>query len=190
MPYETLAELISQRVSFPRLTEPAPDADTLNAAFKAAFRAPDHMMLRPWRFVIVEGDARSALGAEICRIATEEDPDLSELQRDKYKGMPMRAPLIIVAISQNVDHPKVPFIEQEISCGVAVGYMLLVLQEKGFGGIWRTGPLARHSQIKALFGLAPQESIVGFLYAGTPLGEAKPIADLDVSDFVTRWQAP
>lgn len=189
MPIESLSELISQRVSFPRLSEPAPDQATLEAAFKAAFRAPDHMMLRPWRYVVIEGDARVALGEAMCRIAQADDPQMSALQRDKYKGMPLRAPLIIVAVSRNIDHPKVPRIEQEISCGVGVGYMLLVLQEKGFGGIWRTGPLASHTEIKRLLGLDARESIVGFLYVGTPVGEAKPIPDLDITDFVSHWDA-
>jgi len=30
--------------------------------FQSAVRAPDHGRLRPWRFVVIEGDKRARLG--------------------------------------------------------------------------------------------------------------------------------
>lgn len=187
---DALVELINQRVSFPRLGEPAPGDEVLQDMFKSAFRAPDHMMLRPWRYLLVQGDARQRLGETFCRLAVDEDPELSEVQREKLLNMPLRAPLIVVGISQNIDHPKVPVREQEISCGVGLGYMLLTLQARGFGGIWRTGPLAEHEGVKDALGVRSTETIVGFLYVGTPLGDAKPIPALEMRDFVQDWQGP
>ncbi len=189
MQHDSLVSLICQRVSYPRLDEPAPDAATLEQVFKAAFRAPDHRMLRPWRYLTIRGEARVELGGALRDIALEDDPKLSELQQDKFLNMPLRAPLIIVGISRNYNHPKVPNAEQEISCGVGLGYMLLALQEQGYGGIWRTGKLAHDSRVKSVLGVKPAESIVGFLYVGTPQGDAKPILDLDVEDFVEEWHS-
>ncbi|MFZ3183474.1 MAG: nitroreductase family protein, partial [Pseudomonas sp.] len=58
---EALDALLN-RVSVPRLTEPAPDAAQRELLFRAALRAPDHGQLRPWRFITVEGAAREQLG--------------------------------------------------------------------------------------------------------------------------------
>jgi nitroreductase len=50
------------RASNARLQEPAPDADTLELAFGAALRAPDHGLLRPWRVQVIRGAARERFG--------------------------------------------------------------------------------------------------------------------------------
>jgi nitroreductase len=55
-------EALITRASAVRLGEPAPsDADVADA-FRAAARAPDHGLLRPWEFITIRGDARHALG--------------------------------------------------------------------------------------------------------------------------------
>ena len=55
-------DALLNRVSVPRLVEPAPDAAQRELLFRAAMRAPDHALLRPWRFLTVEGAAREQLG--------------------------------------------------------------------------------------------------------------------------------
>ncbi len=35
----------------------------LEQILKAGFRAPDHALLRPWRILVIEGEARDRLGA-------------------------------------------------------------------------------------------------------------------------------
>jgi nitroreductase len=57
---DTLTALLT-RTSQGALTEPAPSADVLNNAFQAALRAPDHRLLRPWRYLVIEGEARETL---------------------------------------------------------------------------------------------------------------------------------
>lgn len=54
---DTLTALMT-RTSQGALTEPAPSADVLNHAFQAALRAPDHRLLRPWRYLVIDGEAR------------------------------------------------------------------------------------------------------------------------------------
>ena len=113
---------------------------------------------------------------------------LSTAQKEKYLAMPHRAPMIIVGISCNEDHPKVPVEEQVVSCGVGMGYMLLALQAMGFAGMWRTGPLASDNAVKVGLGIAAQETIVGFLYVGTPVGEIKTRQPAKVSDYFQYWR--
>jgi len=60
-------EALQQRVSAARLVGEVPAPEVLDNLFKAALRAPDHGMLRPWRFLTISGDARLALGELFLR---------------------------------------------------------------------------------------------------------------------------
>ncbi|KZY38491.1 MULTISPECIES: nitroreductase family protein [unclassified Oleiphilus] len=180
-------EILKSRVSHPRLSAPAPSPDQMETVFQAALRTPDHKCLKPWRFLVIEGDSLHRLGDLFCQAAEANEGKLSEAQENKYRSMPLRAPKIIVAVSKNIEHPKVPFEEQVVSCGVAVGYMLLALQAQGFGGIWRTGEMALNGDVKQGLGLSLEESIVGFLYIGTPLAEAKKLAPVASKDYFVPW---
>ncbi|EPN56244.1 nitroreductase family protein, partial [Pseudomonas syringae pv. actinidiae ICMP 18807] len=48
-------EVLLNRVSVPRLVDPAPDAAQREIMFGAALRSPDHGQLKPYRFLTVEG---------------------------------------------------------------------------------------------------------------------------------------
>lgn len=185
--HDSVVEFICQRVSAPRLSEPAPDPAVLEKVFQSAFRAPDHMLLRPWRYLVIEGAARDSLGELFVQSAQQTGEMLDEFKRDKLRAMPLRAPMIIVAILCAQDHPKVPKEEQLLSCGVGLGYMLLSLQALGFGGIWRSGDMAQNPYLMKGLGLDEHESIVGFLYTGTPVGARKPLEALDSEQFVQPW---
>ena len=45
------------------MTAPGPSGDALRALLEIAMRVPDHGKIAPWRFVVLEGDDRAALGA-------------------------------------------------------------------------------------------------------------------------------
>ena len=63
-------DALLNRVSVPRLLEPAPTQEQRDVLFAAAMRAPDHGQLRPWRFLTVEGAAVERLvEANICLFA-------------------------------------------------------------------------------------------------------------------------
>lgn len=178
---------LHNRVSMPRLTGPAPTAEQQEAMFRAALRAPDHAWLRPWRFLVLEGADLERLGElfHAAALARCGDPSAEEVQR--ARKLPLRAPMIIVAICSPKVHPKVPAQEQEMSCAVAVGNMLLAAHALGLGAVWRTGDPARDPVIREGLGLSAEESIVAFLYVGQPLGEPKPVPVPDSRDFFQRW---
>ena len=187
----SLVDLLCQRVSSPRLVEPAPNSYELEKVFKSALRAPDHMMLRPWRYLVIQGEARNKLGRLFLKasekLAQESGEELNEFKVDKLQAKPLRAPMIIVAIASVTEHPKVPSEEQILSCGVGVGYMLVALQSLGYGGVWRTGEMALNKEVHQGLGLKQNETIVGFLYLGTPAGELKSVPELNVDDYVETW---
>lgn len=183
----SFTDLVLNRVSSPRLSDPAPEQSQLEKIYRSALRAPDHMMLRPWRYLVIKGDARAQLGEVFCEAAKQDDSELSDVQQNKFRAMPLRAPMLVVGISTNQDHPKVPVEEQVVSCGVGMGYMLLMLQAEGFGGIWRTGPMAEHAYVRECLGVQAHETLVGFLYIGTPVGEPKPVPQIAIDDHFIEW---
>jgi nitroreductase len=175
------------RTSQGALIEPAPSVDALNIAFQAALRAPDHRMLRPWRYLVVQGEARGRLAECFLQAGLQDNSALTEVEQQRLLKMPLRAPMIIVAITATKEDPKVPLVEQTLSTGAAIQNLLLALHAQGLGSMWRTGWVVEHELIKQALGVQPHESIAGFIYVGTPAMPAKTPNLLNVNEFVTQW---
>ena len=180
-------ELLHNRVSSPLLGELPPTEAQLQTMFKAALRAPDHGALRPWRFLTIAGDARKQLGQLFLDAALIEDPELPEAKRTKLQNMPLRAPLMVVAIAKIQPHPKVPEVEQQVAAGAATQNLLLAAFAQGIGGMWRTGEMAYNPTVKQGLGLADNEQIIGFVYLGSQPERMKKLCPLDPQDYVQDW---
>ena len=179
-------EALHTRVSCPALTEPGPTPEQLDKIYRAALRAPDHGLLRPWRFLQIEGAGLEELGQVLLRGALAENPDLSEDQQRRTLGLPLRAPCIIVVVATVRPHEKIPGIEQLMSATCAAQNMMLAAHALGLGMMWRTGGPAFNPVVRDGLGLEEGDQIVGFLYLGTRSGSCKPLPDLDPADFVRR----
>ena len=178
------------RVSTGELTGPAPSPAQRDAIFRAALRAPDHGQLRPWRFLLVEGERREVVGRLIAEAEEQCFGPLTDSQRSKAAGRLLRAPLVLLVVARITPHPKVPDIEQVMSTACAVQNMLVAADALGFGAMWRTGLVTFEPVLAEKLGLAADERLLGFLYLGTPRGERKPVPVLAVDDFFTAWTAP
>jgi len=180
-------EALQQRVSCPVLHEPGPTQDQLDNLFRAALRSPDHGAMRPWRFLLIEGDAaREKLGELYLKGALDADPDLAVEKQEKMRKAPFRAPTMVVVIASTREHPKVPVSEQLISAGCAAQNMLVAAHAQGVGAMWRTGAMAYNTVVKEGLGLAAGEEIVGYLYLGTA-AKLRRTPVLEPADFVTSW---
>ena len=96
-------DALQNRVSIAQLGEPAPDDATIETLLQAAIRAPDHGVLRPWRFIVLRGEDRNRLGDLLVAAKCEREPSLSEEERDKLRAKPLRAPLVLVAVAEVVE---------------------------------------------------------------------------------------
>jgi nitroreductase len=65
---------------------------------------------------------------------------------------------------------SVPEVEQITATAAAVQNLLVVATALGYGSMWRTGEPAYDPAVKVALGLAPSDTIVGFVYLGTPAG--------------------
>ena len=183
-------ESLLTRCSVPAkmLREPAPDGAELEQILETAMRAPDHASLRPWRFLIIRGDARQRLGEVFADALCRRDPLADAAARDKEMSRPMRSPLIVVVCADIVaDNPKVPVIEQVVTCGAAAQNMLNAAHAMGYAGILLTGKNAHDPFVKQALGLKAKDEIVGFLYLGTPDCEPRPKKRPAAAEFVREW---
>ena len=180
-------DVLHNRVSQPRLESPAPSGDILANIQRAALRAADHRLLRPWRFLVIEGDGLDRLGELFIAAKTPMGTELSADEQANWTAKPRRAPMIIVAIANCQPNEKVPEVEQVISAGCAVQNMLNAAFAQDVGAVWRTGGFAYHNTVKEGLGVAEHEKIVGFLYLGTPAGKNKPVPLMDTERYFTRW---
>ena len=154
-------ELLATRASNGKLGEPAPDEATLREILEAALRAPDHAAVRPWKVLVLRGEARARLGDILARMESEDGADAEHVERARKK--PLRAPLLLVVVATVRPHPKAPDIEQVLSAGAVAHGVLLGLHAKGFAGMWRTGDAAYDARMNAALGLRPEDRIVAFL---------------------------
>ncbi|WP_028109749.1 NAD(P)H nitroreductase [Ferrimonas futtsuensis] len=175
--------LLTQRHSAPRLSEPGPDSQQLDTILAAAVKAPDHMALTPWQFVIAQGEGLLKLGEIFYQAAKTKGESGEGLARARL--LPTRAPMVITVIAKVQDHPKVPVIEQHLSAGCAALAMQMAAQAQGLGGIWRTGSYAFDPTVRESLGVQGDDQIVGFLYLGTPLSRAPNKRSPDPADYVS-----
>ena len=179
-------DALINRVSIPLLEAPGPTGEQLDLMFRAALRVPDHGGIHPWRFLVIEGEGLDRLGELFLASAKARDPELSPERGEKLLKAPRRAPTVVVVIAVTREHPKVPPIEQLISAGCAANNLVLAAHAQGVGAMWRTGDPAYDPQVLQGLGLAEHESLVGYIYLGTPSRQRATPA-LASSDFVSRW---
>lgn len=167
------------------LVEPAPSTQQLQHILAAAYSAPDHGRLTPWRFLIIQGDDRHALGDVFvdAMLAREKDIDPRLLERERERAL--RTPMIVVAIACITKaHPKVPEIEQRLAAAAATTQLMLAANAEGFGAVWLTGSRAYDRGVMTRLGLADHEELLGFINLGSVSGEfsapaiERPAADL------------
>lgn len=165
------------RRSWSKVTDAAPKRKELLKLVAAAGRVADHSSLRPWRLIELRGADRERLGAAISEAQDD----------DKPSSKPLRAPLLIAVVVSYKDSKKVPRWEQEaVASGVAHALSLL-LDDAGWGVIWRTGLYTRHPAVAAAHGLGDDEALLGWLYVGgKPAKSPGRRSPVDAKALVTR----
>jgi nitroreductase len=134
----------------------------------AAVQAPNHYQVRPWRFVVLTGKSREALGEVMAQSLKQQHPDLLETALEKERAKPLRAPVIIaVGVEKPVD-PRVLETENICAVAAAVENLLLAAHAEGLGAMWRTGPAAHDQQVNKFLGFQPGQEVLSFVYIGFP----------------------
>ena len=166
---DALEAIFTRRTVPPaKMGPPGPDPAQLQRILAAGDAAPDHGMLRPWRFLVVQGDGRKRLGELFAAFVRRVAPGASAEEIEKQRTAPVRAPVIVVVVARlQPTHPKIPEVEQVAAVAASVQNMLLAAHALGFAAKWATGKQAYDAKVKAELGLSGDDRIMGFLYLGS-----------------------
>ena len=140
----------------------------------AGAQAPNHYKVRPWRFVVIAGEARRQLGEVLAQALLRKSPQVGQDGLEKERAKPFRAPLIIAVGVDRPSEPRVQEIENVCAAAAACQNILLAATELGISGYWRTGDAMHDPEVKAFLGLMPEQKLIGFLYLGYPATSAEP----------------
>ncbi|AKF07927.1 Nitroreductase family protein [Sandaracinus amylolyticus] len=182
-------ELLLSRRSLGKLGEPAPEGAALDRILRVALRAPDHGALRPWRVLLIRGEARARFGEVMADSLKRRKPSVSDEDLARERDKALRAPLlVIVAASYKTGGKNIPEVEQLLSAGCVAYGLEIAAQAEGFGAIWKTGDAVYDRAVHERLGLGESEHIVGVLYVGTPTMVPPDGARPSVESIVSEWR--
>jgi nitroreductase len=155
------------------LLAPGPDAAALERILHAAAQAPDHGLLRPWRFVLVPQDRRADLGAAFEEALTGRDPAADAAARAAARAKAHYAPCLLVAILIDAPGTAIPADEKLVSLGCAIQNLLLAAQALDVASGLASGGALDAPAMRRLLRLEAHERVVCFIGLGTA-ANAKP----------------
>ena len=139
---------------------------------QAASRAPDHLRLKPFRFIVVPPDRREALADAFEAAERELDPGIADDKLERAREKAHHAPVLLAVISRVQENAAVPEIEQRASAGAALGYVVLAADLLGYGAMAVSGRKVTTQAMRRAFRLADNEVLLCFVGIGTP-GKSK-----------------
>lgn len=185
-PSVTKFMLKRRSVLIKNMTEPGPSAEELETILTIAARVPDHRKLEPWRFLVLQGEARREFGEKLAAVKAQKE-QIMGIQVEIEKDCFMRAPLVIAVVASPVEH-KTPEVEQILSAGAVCQNINIAAAALGYASQWVTGWSCLDNQAQAAVGLGDKEFIAGYLYIGSsadqPLDRQRP----DLMEKVTYWE--
>ncbi len=171
------------------MVPPGPSGDQLDELLQIAVRVPDHGKLAPWRFILLQDEARTEFGARLAARFKELNPavgaELIEFERSRFE----RAPVVIGVVSTAGPHAKIPEWEQQLSAGAVCQNLLIAATAMGFAAQWLTEWYSFDEEIAFALGLGENERMAGFVYIASRAQEPSERARPDLTDRVSHWQA-
>jgi nitroreductase len=181
----TVLDFLARRRSASALTlrAPGPTADELAALLSLAARAPDHGKLAPWRFVVLQGEAKVAFVAGLEAVAAAR-PDSGKMTAKLGK---IRVPPLTVAVISRYSEGEIPEWEQRLSAGAVCTILIIAAQAMGYGANWITDWYAYDHAAGALLGLREGEKVAGFVHIGTPAEDPLERVRPEMGAVVSAW---
>lgn len=161
-------EAIYKRHSQGKVRQDSVPRKLIEKLLSAAVQAPNHYKVRPWRFVVLTGNARNRLGDILAASQLDRMGDRLPQASDITRALPLRAPVLIAVGVDKPTEEKVLAIENVCATAAACQNLLLAAEAVGLAVKWRTGEWARDAKVKEFLGFASDQHLIAFLYIGYP----------------------
>lgn len=167
------------------LVPPVPDHDQIATLLTAAARVPDHGKLEPWRFIVMGRGACTQMAETVSAHGPTAgiDPEKCAKSARSFAD----AHLIVAVVSSPKPSDKIPEIEQTLSAGAVCLGLVNAALASGWGANWLSGWPAYDAFILKTLGLAPHESVAGFVHIGTSSAAPPERPRPDIA-ALTTWQ--
>lgn len=189
MSEETLQSLLNrQSIKFVRA--PGPNDEQLSLILQAAMRAPDHGMLRPWRFSLIRHDVMPQFVDRLFETAQASATPIPAQKEENARRWLAEVPLLI-AVACHRDHSvtKIPETERMLAVGAAVMNILNAAHALGFGAFWSTGLGTYIDEVNEMLGFDPLDyRFMGYVAIGTPIDDVFPVTRPDYTQFVKEFR--
>lgn len=167
------------------LAAPVPGRAELERLLTAAARVPDHGMLVPWRFVVLQQPALRRLGELAARRAAAEGLDPERVEKAALSWRDGNLAVAVVMVPRPTE--KIPEIEQVLSAGAACLSLLNAALAAGWGANWITGWAVHDEHFRREgLGLAEGERIAGIIHIGTETAAPPERPRPDIA-AITTW---
>ncbi len=158
--------VLRSRRSVGRVTQEPIPRDVVEELLVAATYAPNHHLTAPWRFIVLSGASRRAVGEAHATAVLRERPDAGDEVVARESARLERAPVVIVCVVRTDREEPVRAREDRDAVAAAVQNLLLGAHLKGLGAMWRTGAIVDEPEVAIALGLTPDDAIVAFVYLG------------------------
>lgn len=164
---EALRFMLERRsISHKTLCAPVPSRAELEPILTAGARVPDHKMLEPWRFLVLENAALNRLGGAVYTHALALGMD--EAKADKARFSFDNAPLSVAVVASLKPTDAIPDVEQTLAVGACCLSVLNAALASGWGANWITGWASfDEAFLTEHLGLESGEYVAGFIHIGT-----------------------
>lgn len=147
----------------------APSREVLERIIAAATWAPNHRTTEPWRFAVLQGEARAAFGEALVE-ELDTHPN-AQKAIEALRTKVVRAPVLIV-VSQHrppgtPENSELDLEDYGATCA-AVQNLLVAAHAEGLAAKWSTGEMATSPAAFAHLGLPAADRIVALVYLGIP----------------------
>lgn len=168
------------------LIGPGPTDAELGEMLTIAARVPDHGKLTPWRFIVIRGDRRAALGEFVGRCFDADNSAADELAKAEWRKR-FVAPVVIAVVFRAKVHPKVPEWEQVLSAGAACMNLLHAAKAVGFGGTWLSEWYSYDRRVLGELGVTAEEKLAGFVHVGREIAPREDRPRPVLTEIVTEY---
>lgn len=169
----SIDQLIRNRRSvFPQhFTGQKVDDKIVEQMIENATWAPTHKLTQPWRFIVFTGDGLHQLATAQAEVYKKVTTTNGTFREDKYQSQltkPLLSSHIIVVLMNRDEKKSVPEVEEIGAVFCAVENMYLTATAYGIGCYLSTGGVTYFDEAKEIFGIGPDDRIIGFIHVGTP----------------------